>query len=151
MILLAALSCGIVYCQQLAFTSRAYVQSPVTMSSMQDSKEFGFDSVVLRNDGPAAITAVHFKTVLKAGNDPATVEEVADERRMAVSLDPRDSKRVVVGLGQVEGLRQLAKSRKHEAALVILTIESVEFDAGAEWHQTEQKGDVPLDPTLPRK
>ena len=52
LMLLPALSAGTAVCQQLAFTSRAYVQSPVVISSVESSKDFGFDSVVLRNDGP---------------------------------------------------------------------------------------------------
>jgi hypothetical protein len=149
--LIAVVSCGIAFCQQLAFTSRVYVQSPVVMSSILGSKEFGFDSVVLRNDAAVMISAVHFKIAVRAVTDTAGDEEVADERRVAVNLDPRDSKRVVIGLGQVEGLRQLARSRKRDASLVILTIEAVEFEGGAEWRQTVQEGSVPPDPRTPRK
>lgn len=144
MVLLAVLYCGLSFSQQVAFTSRAYVQSPVLMSSIEASKEYGFDSVMLRNDGPAAITAVHFRIMMRAGTD----EEVADERRVAVRLDAWQSKRVTISLGHAEGLRQQAKSRKQAAALAILTIESVEFEDGGEWRQTEQKGGNPFDPVV---
>jgi len=130
------------FCQQLAFTSRTYVQSPVVIASVEGSKEFGFDSVVLRNDGPNAISAVHFQIILRTGAG----DEIADERRVPVSLDPRDSKRLVVGLAEIEGLKQQAKSRKQESALVILTIESIEFQDGGEWKQTERDAGTPLDP-----
>src|SRR5580692_8887637 len=106
--------------QQLAFTSRTYVQSPVVITSVEDSKEFGFDSVTLRNDGSSAIVAIHFRITVRTGAG----DEIADERRVAVSIDPRDSKRLVVGLGQIEGLKQQARSRQQESALVVLTIES---------------------------
>ena len=46
---LPALNCGTALGQQLAFTSRTYVQSPVSITSVESSKEFGFDSLVLRN------------------------------------------------------------------------------------------------------
>jgi hypothetical protein len=47
--------------------------------------------------------------------------------------------------------RQQAKSRKQAAALVIITIESVEFQDGSEWKQTEQNGGVHYDPIQPNK
>jgi hypothetical protein len=43
----------------------------------------------------------------------------------------------------------LAKSRKLASALVILTVESVEFEDGGEWHQTERERGIPLDPAQP--
>jgi hypothetical protein len=148
LILLAALNCGAAFGQQLAFTSRTYVQSPVVIASVEGSKEFGFDSVTLRNDGPNAISAVHFQVTVRTG----TGDEVADERRVAVSLDPRDTRRVVVGLAEIEGLQQLARSRKQESALVILTIESIEFQDGGEWKETERDGGITIDPVdAPRK
>jgi hypothetical protein len=144
LILLPALS-GTALCQQLAFTSRAYVQSPVVISSVESSKDFGFDSVVLRNDGPKVIRAVHFQIGLRTGAE----DEVADQRRVPVSLEQRDSKRLIIGLAHIEGLKQLAKSRKLASALVILTVESVEFEDGGEWHQTERERGIPLDPAQP--
>lgn len=144
-ILLPIFNCGITLCQQLTFTSRAYLQSPVVLSSTESSGEFGFESVVLRNDGRDTISAVHFKLTLRAGTD----DEVADERRVAVSIEPSASKRLMTELGHVEGLRQLVKSRKHAAALVILTVESVEFEGGREWHpKTAPQEGVPLDVPL---
>ena len=50
-----------------------------------------------------------------------------------MSLDPRESKRLMIGLAQIEGLKQQAKSRKQASALLIITIESVEFQDGGEW------------------
>jgi hypothetical protein len=128
--------------QQLAFTSRTYVQSPVVITSVEGSKEFGFDSVTLRNDGSNAIVAIHFQITVRTGAG----DEIADERRVAVSLDPRDSRRVVVGLAQIEGLKQQARSRQLESALVILTVESIEFEGGGEWKQTERDRGITIDP-----
>lgn len=146
-VLLPALNCGIAFCQQLAFSSRAVLQSPVVVTSFQSSKEFGFRSVVLRNDGGRAVKAVQFKLTWRAGTD--TEEEPAGERRTVVALEPTATKQVLVELGDVEGLTQLMKSRKRAAATVILTIEVVEFESGDEWHNTEQQGvplDIPLQP-----
>lgn len=129
-----ALSCGMALAQQVAFTSRNYVQSPVSIASVESSKEFGFEAVELRNDGISAVSAVKFLITVRAeGAD----DEVADERRVAVSLAPRDGKKIAIGMGQVEGLKQRAKSRKQDAALVIITVEAVEFADGSEWKRTE--------------
>ena len=88
----------------------------------------------MRNEGNAAVSAVKFLITVRAeGAD----DEVADERRVAVSLEPRDSKKIAIGMGHVEGLKQRAKSRKQDAALVIITVEAVEFADGSEWKRTE--------------
>ena len=146
-VLLALTNCGIAFTQQIAFSSRAVLQSPVVVISFQQSKEFGFDSVVLRNDGRDPVRAVHFRLTWRAGTE--TDEELADERRIAVTLGPTVSKQVTIGLGDLEGLRQLVKSRKKTAATIILTIQAVEFEDGQEWRNTEQHG-VPLDIPLQR-
>jgi hypothetical protein len=140
--LLAILTCITAFSQQLSFTSRAYIESPVVLTSIESSKEFGFDSVVVRNDGPRPITALHLQVTFRT---PAG-DEVADERRVAVNLDQRDIKRLEIGLGDVEGLKQKAKSRKQPSALVILTVESIEFLDGGEWKQTERDRGIPIDP-----
>jgi hypothetical protein len=140
-------TCGAAFSQQIAFTSRTYVQSPVVITSVEGSKEFGFDSVAIRNDGTNAIGAVHFQIIFRT----AAGDEIADERRVAVAIEPRDTKRLAVGLAQKEGLKQQARSRKQESALVILTIETVEFQDGGEWKQTERDSGTPLDPVQPVK
>jgi hypothetical protein len=145
--LFAALQCGTALCQELAFTSRTYVQSPMVITSVEHSTAYGFDSVVLLNDGSSPISAVHFQITFRAGGE----DEIVDERRIAANLEPRESKRLTIGLAQIEGLRQQAKSRKQAAALVIITIESVEFQDGSEWKQTERNGGVHYDPIQPNK
>lgn len=143
-ILVLVVNCGIAFCQQLAFTSREYIRSPVFLSSIESSREFGFESVVIRNDGLDAISAVHFKITLRTGSD----DEVADERRVVVSIEHAATRRVVLELGHVEGLKQLVRSRKQATALAILTVEQVEFEDGHEWRQAGQQEGVPLDVPL---
>jgi hypothetical protein len=109
---------------------------------VEASKEFGFDSVAIRNDGPSAVGAVHFQITFRTGAG----DEIADERRVAASIERRDTRLVAVDLGHIEGLKQLARSRKQDSALVILTIESVEFQDGSEWKQTEREHGTPIDP-----
>jgi hypothetical protein len=132
--------------QHLAFTSRADLQSPVVIDSVLSSKEFGFESVALRNEGREAISAVHFRITFRA----EAGDEVADERRVAVSIDSHDGKSVRLDLGDIPGLQQLARSRKQASALVILTVESVEFQNGGEWKPKAPQTDIPII-AVPRK
>jgi len=146
--LLTAWGGSTAFAQQVAFTSRTYVQSPVLIVSIDQSKEFGFQSVTLRNDGPAAITAVRFLIVLRTGAG----DEVADERRVAVDLDRQDTRTVSVGLADIKGLKEQIRSRNQKSALAILTIESVEFADGSEWKQSDREQGVPTDlPVSPAK
>jgi len=119
--------------------------SPVTIVSVDSSKEYGFDSVTIRNDGGRPITAVHVEIMFhsEAG------DEVADERRVPVDVDPRDTRRFAVTMGHIEGLRQLARSRRQSSAMAILTIESVEFADGSKWKQSEREQGAPIDPLKP--
>jgi hypothetical protein len=126
--------------QQLAFTSRADLQSPVVIDSVLSSKDFGFESVALRNEGPEAISAVHFRIVFRTDAG----DEVADERRVGVSIDPHDGKTARIGLGEVTGLRLLARSRKQALALVILIVDAVEFRDGGEWRPEEPQSGIPV-------
>jgi hypothetical protein len=88
------------------------------------------------------VSAVHFQITFRTSGG----DEIADERRVAVSIESRDTKLVVVDLAHIEGHKQLARSRKQDSALVILTIESVEFENGGEWKQTERDHGTPIDP-----
>jgi len=146
--LLSLLVASSAFAQQIAFTSRAYVISPVAIVATDSSKEFGFESITIRNDGSSAISAVRLQIVFHSDGG----DEIADERRIPVSVDARETRRFAVGMGQVEGLRQLARSRRQPAALAILSIESVEFADGSEWKQSEREQCAPIDPpTRPGK
>jgi len=141
---LVLLVCAPAFAQQISFTSRVYVQSPVAILAAEASKDFGFDSIALRNDAGQSISAVHFLITFRGEAD----EETADERRVALNLSPRETRTFPVALGDIQGLKQLARSRRQPAALAILTIESVEFADGSEWKQSERDHGAPMDPTL---
>ena len=145
--LLTLLVASSAFAQHVSFSSRAYVLSPVTLVSFDSSKEYGFDSLTIRNDGAQAIVAVHVQMIFRS----EAGDEVADERRVQADVDPRDTRRFAVGMGQIEGLKQLARSRGQSSALAILTIESVEFADGSEWKQTERERGAPIDPLKPAK
>lgn len=133
--------------QQVAFTSRTYVLSPVTIVSFDSSKEYGFDSLTIRNDGARRITAIRVQIMFhsEAG------DEIADERRVSVDIDPRDARHFTAAVGHIEGLKQLARSRRQSSALAILTVEAVEFADGSEWKQSEREQGAPIDPLRPAK
>lgn len=144
---IAVLVCGAAAAQQVHFTSRASLESPVAVASVHASKEYGFYSLTLRNDGPDAVAAVYLRVTLRSGEQ----EEIADERRVGVMLEPRGSKDVVVAMGHIEGLRQLTKTRRQTDALAVLTVERVEFAGGREWRATPpQADDAPLPVRVPK-
>lgn len=131
--------------QQLSFTSRNYLMSPVAIVSTDSSKEYGFETVTLRNDGPKGISGVRLQIALRTDGG----DEIADERHFTVDLDPHDTKRVEVGLAQIQSLKQQARSRHQKWALAILTVEAVEFPDGGEWKQSEREQGTPTDPLVP--
>ena len=93
------------------------------------------------------VRAVRLRVVLRT----RAGEEVTDDRRIGVDLPPLDRKRVVVGLGHIEGLRQKAKSRGEEAGLATISIASVEFGDGSVWEAGGPTEGVPIEPLpLPR-
>ena len=138
---LAMAICSLVSAQQVAFTSRAHLQCPVIVTSTQESKTFGFESIMVQNDGAAPVRAVRFQVTLKT----RAGEEITDDRRIVVDLDPRDHKRVMVDLGHIEGLKQKAKSGRQESGLAILTIAAVEFEDGTVWEASGNAEGLPLD------
>lgn len=140
--------CTLVSGQQIAFTSRAHIQCPLIVTSTQESKTYGFESIVLQNDEAMPVRAIRLKVTLKTGAG----EEITDDRRVTVDMDAHDHKRVVVDLGHIEGLRQKTKSRQQESALAILTITSVEFQDGTLWDEPDPVAGTPIDtPILPKK
>lgn len=98
------------------------------------------------SDGP--VRAVRFKVTFKTG----TGEEITDDRRVVVDMEPRDHKRVIVDLGHIEGLKQLAKSRRQESGLAIITVAAVEFQDGSVWEDSGAVEGMPVVPiNMPKK
>ena len=143
------LNCITAAAQQLAFTSRTYVQSPVIIQSVESTKDYGFEAVTLRNDGHDSIRAVHFLVMLRC----ASGDEVMEQRRVAADVGARESKKVVVGMGQVKGLRDHVRSRNQESGLAIITVEAIEYRDGSEWKRPDSFSiDVPVEPAdIPRR
>jgi hypothetical protein len=134
---------------QIVFTTRGQLDSPIVISSFAESKVYGFDAVMLRNDGSAPVTAVQFVVTFRTDSG----DEVAEERRFAVELLSHETKRVTVDLGHIEGLRQKIKSALDSKALAVLSLKLVEFRNGESWRPggpiegTPVQGvDVPFQP-----
>jgi len=138
------------YSQQLAFSSRDYLESPVAITSVHSSKDFGYESIGLSNLTADAVRAVRFQIVWRT----SAGDEVIEERREVVNLESKERKRISLGMARVDSLRQMAKARRLQDALAIIAIESVEFENGSEWRQTERNGGVIMDTpqaAIPRK
>jgi hypothetical protein len=134
--------------QQVAFTSRVHLQAPVLIASTQESKVYGFDSVELRADAGPPVKAVRLKVTFRTGAG----EEITDDHRFVVDLASRESKRLIVDLGHIQGLKQLAQSRHQESGLAILSVVAVEFDDGSVWEDSGPVEGMPVLPVnLPKK
>jgi hypothetical protein len=133
--------------QQLSFTTRNALDCPVSVSSFVESKVYGFESMLVRNDGDRAITAVQLRVTLHSDAG----DEVVEDRRFAVSIQPRNEKRITGDLGHVQGLTQKAKSAHQENALAILTVKQVEFEDGSSWQAGQPVEGIPALPALKRK
>jgi hypothetical protein len=145
---LAIAGCTIVCGQQVAFTSRIHLQSPVIVTSTQESKVYGFESVEIQSDSANPVRAVRLKVTFKT----RAGEEITDERRFVVDMEARDKKRLTVDLGHIEGLRQKARSREQESGLAILTVAAVEFEDGSIWEDDGPVQGMPVQPAqIPRK
>jgi hypothetical protein len=131
--------------QQLAFTSRTHLQSPVIIESIESSRDYGFESLVLRNDAPNVVIAVRFLITLHSRSG----DEVADDRRVPVQVNPRETKRITLGMAQIKGLKDQLRSYRQDDGLAILTIEALEFRDGTEWKRpTSVNTDLPTEPAL---
>jgi hypothetical protein len=124
---------AIAFAQQVSFTTRSSIDCPIAVASFVESRVYGFESVLLRNDGDHAVTAVQLRITLRTDSG----EEVVEDRRFAVALQPRDEKRMNGDLGHIQGLTQKVRSAHQEKALAILTVKQVEFEDGSSW-QTGQ-------------
>jgi hypothetical protein len=118
------------HAQHLVFTTVTPGTSPVWISSPEQSKDFGFQSLEVLNDSESAVESVHLKVTFSAGG---ALDEVVDSGHVYVSLDPGEEKRLDVFLGRVEALSQKLRSVQQPVAWVKITVESVEFADGSLW------------------
>jgi hypothetical protein len=118
------------HAQHLVFTTVTPGTSPVWISSPEESKDFGFQSLEILNDSDNAISSVYLKVTFSASDSP---EELIDTGHVYVSLEPGERKRPDVFLGRIDALSQKLRSMGRPVAWVKITVESVEFVDGSRW------------------
>jgi hypothetical protein len=136
--------------ERVFFTTRIPWASPVLISSPFTSKQFGFESVILRNTSTKVIEALDLKVVLST---TGSAEEEVDGGRIHVSLEPGQAKRADVYLGQIKALQQKAHSLRLDTAVIVLFIASADFADGSRWNGDEAAPpiDFPVQPAGLRK
>src|SRR5580658_5252461 len=139
LLILVAAALALASDPDIAFTTRNSFDCPVSISSFAQSKVYGFESVKLKNDGDASVTAVELTVTLQTDAG----DEVAEERRVAAELQPHDTKSVVADLGHMQGLGQKVKSARQEKGMAILTVKLVEFADGTLWRPKEPVQGIP--------
>ena len=70
-------------------------------------------------------------------------DEVVDSRRVPITLESGETKRMEVHLASVQGSKQKARASRQEIASVMLFVESAEFSDGTQWNGDEPQLDVP--------
>ena len=128
--------------QSLVFTTRVHLTCPIQMSAIAQTKDLGFQSVLLHNDSKKAIDTVH----LNVGLSLESGEESVEKASFLVMLAPGESKRVNVGLGRVAELTNKARSSHRPTVNVILFAQAVDFTDGTSWNGDDR----PInDPAMP--
>jgi len=147
MVMVLLLAAAPAHAERLVFTMLTSPTCPVLASAAEPSKDFGFQSVLFRNDSEKSIRAVYL-TVTFYTAQSRDYEEVVDSAHVYLDLEPGEEKRLDVFLGRIEALSQKAKSARQEVAWVKLFIDSAEFSDGSRWDMNERLQEVDP-PALP--
>jgi hypothetical protein len=139
-LLLLLFGCLLAHEQRLVFTTRTHPSCPVLVSAPSESKDFGFHALTFRNDSRKVIAALQLKVTISTGS---AQDEVVDSRRVPITLEPGETKRMEVHLASVQGSKQKARVSRQEIASVMLFVESAEFSDGTQWNGDEPQLDVP--------
>ena len=116
--------------QHLVFTMMTHPNCPVVITSVAPSKDFGFQSVMMTNDSPKAISAVDVKVVFATAR---AEEESVDGGHVYATIESGERKSVDLFLGRISALKQRAKELKLDVARAIVLVEAVEFSDGTRW------------------
>ena len=147
--LLAVLFFGtLAHAEQVVFTMLTSPTCPVMAMAPEQSADFGFQSVLFRNDSDKSIQAVYltvtFYTSKSRDREP---EEIVDSGHVYIELSPGEEKRLDVFLGRVQALNQKLKSSGQQVAWAKLFVDSAEFSDGSRWTMNEapkQPADTPV-------
>lgn len=136
------------YGQRLFFTMVTPATSPVVISAVQSSRDFGFQSLALFNDSDKTIDSIRFRVVLTRLQ---ARDEVVDGGHIYARLEPGDRKNVDVFLGRLSALAQRAKEMKLAIARAVVTVEAVDYADGTQWLGDQLIQDIPIQPKpIPR-
>ena len=150
LLLAAVLACVAARAEHLVFTTVAPLTCPIVVSAPVESKDFGYQSVLIRNDADLPVQAIYFSVTfaLAAGN---AREETVDSGHVYVAIEPGEEKRTDVFLGRVTAMLQKLKSAGQPVAWIRLLVDSVEFEDGTHWDHSGPRFDTPRDPGLSPK
>lgn len=136
------------YPQHVFFTMLTPASSPLVISSVASSRDFGFQSLTLTNDSDKAIESVRLKVVLTV---PKSSDEWVDGGRVFVHLEPGARQQIDAFLGRIRALTQRARELKLNLARAIVTVESVDFSDGTQWTGGPPTQDIPVQPLPDRR
>jgi hypothetical protein len=128
--------------QNLVFTTRVHLDCPVQMSAIAQTKDVGFDSVLLRNESKKTIDTIHMNVSLTTESG----EEIVEKGSFLVMLAPGQSKRVSVGMGRVTELTNKAHSSRWPVVRAVLFVASADFTDGSRWSGDEPSINDPIRP-----
>lgn len=137
------LTAALAHAGHLVFTTITSPSCPVWISAPEQSKDFGFQSLVVLNDSDNSIESLHLKVTFSTGRQDQ-LEEIVDSGHVYIALEPGEQKRLDVFLGRIEALSQKLRSMKQEVAWVKITVESAEFKDGSRWDPAAPVLDLPF-------
>ena len=144
---LLALFVGNANAQNLVFTTKVHLACPVHMSAIAQTKDVGFDSVLIRNESKKTIDTVHLNVSLTTESG----EEIVEKASFLVMLGPGQNKRVSVGMGHVTELTNKAHTSRWPVVQATLFVASADFADGTLWSGEEPYINDPVTPlTAPR-
>jgi hypothetical protein len=134
------------HAERVVFTMLTSPTCPVLVSAREQSKDFGFQSVLFRNDSDKPIHALYLAVTFYTAKARER-EEIVDSGHIYIELEPGEEKRLDVFLGRIQALNQKAKSVGQEVAWAKLFVDSVEFSDGSRWEMNKAQ-EEPVDPPV---
>jgi hypothetical protein len=128
--------------QSLVFTTRVHLACPVLMSAIAQTKDVGFDSVVVRNESKKTIDTIHLSVAMYSESG----EDIVERASFIVMLGPGEAKRINVGLGRVQELTAKIKNSRRPVVQAILFVQSADFTDGTLWSGDEPTINDPVRP-----
>ena len=121
---------------RLTFSSRSALDCPVLIVSSTESKDYGYQTITIRNDGRNKISAVNLRVALI---DEEGAEQVFDAAGVPVDLVPDERKSVEVGMARIEKLQELAAKENRSWIRAVMYAEVVYFADGTMWDEYSQR------------